>query len=234
MKNQEFNTIPVADGTSLEVYAAFPQVKAPLPAIIVLQEAFGPNQHIRNICERLSKEGYVAVAPNLFHRTTAPVDIPYTDLPQAMPHIQAMTKENNLLDVKATYDWLQQQASVIKNKIASIGFCMGGRISYLASTELPLAAAVSYYGGNLHQFTADAVKLKSPQLFFWGGKDQRITQENVDTLITAVRDAGKEYTSVMISNADHGFNCDERDSYHPLAARESWAHTLTFFENRLK
>lgn len=234
MKNHEFNMIPVADGTTLEVYAAFPHTRSLVPAIIVLPEAFGLNQHIRNICERLAREGYLAVAPNLFHRTTAPVDIPYTDLPQAMPHIQAMTKENNLLDVKATYDWLQQQTSILKDKIASIGFCMGGRISYLASTELPVAAAVSYYGGNLHQFTAEAVKLRSPQLFFWGGKDQRITQEHVDAVIKAVRDAGKEYTSVLFSDADHGFNCDERDSYHPLAAREAWAHTLTFLENRLK
>jgi carboxymethylenebutenolidase len=234
MKNHEFNTIPVADGTRMEVYAAIPNATFPLPAIIVLQEAFSVNSHIRNICERLAQQGYIAVAPHLFHRSTPPVEFPYADLNQVMPHIQAMTKENNLLDVSATYEWLQQQASVIKDKIASIGFCMGGRISYLANTELPLAAAVSYYGGNLDQFAADAVKLKAPMLFFWGGKDQRITQDKVETLINAVREAGKEYTSVVISQADHGFNCDERDSYHPLAAKESWAHTLAFFENRLK
>jgi carboxymethylenebutenolidase len=99
---------------------------------------------------------------------------------------------------------------------------------------LPLSAAVSYYGGGLEQLAGRASELHGPHLFYWGGKDTHITTDKVETTITAVKTAGKDYTSVIISYADHGFNCDERSSYHPLAAKEAWAHTLSFLENRLK
>jgi carboxymethylenebutenolidase len=234
MKNHEFNTVQVTDGSEMELYAAFPQGPGDFPAIIVLQEAFGVTRHIRNIAERLCQEGYAAVAPDLFHRTTHRLEAPYTDFSAVMPHFQAVSEQGLRNDLEASYDWLQKQDHILTNKIGSIGFCLGGRVSFLANAVLPLKAAVSYYGGGLDELTGKAAHLHGDQLFYWGGLDKHIRPDKIDTIIKAVDEAGKAYINVLISYADHGFNCDERNSYHPLAAKESWALTLTFFSNRLK
>ncbi|MGD9976440.1 MAG: dienelactone hydrolase family protein [Bacteroidales bacterium] len=234
MKNHEFNSIPVADGTALDAYFAIPESDEKIPGIILLQEAFGVNHHIQSIAERLCAEGYAVVAPDLFHRTIRRLVAPYTDFSGAIPHLQAITKEGLSFDFRAVYDWFQQQENIRKDKIGSIGFCLGGRASFLANARLPLAAGVSYYGGGLDQWTDEAENLHGTHLFFWGGKDEHITAEAVETAVEGVKKAGKEYTSVIFSYADHGFHCDERSSYHPLAAKEAWAHTLTFFNSRLK
>ena len=111
---------------------------------------------------------------------------------------------------------------------------MGGRASFLANAKLPLAAAVSYYGGGVHQWTDEAPNLHGTHLFFWGGKDEHIAPEHIETTITALKKSDKEYINTVFSYADHGFHCDERESYHPLAAKEAWAMTLAFFCARLK
>ena len=234
MNNHEFNTIQVADGTEMELYAAFPDGNKNVPALIVVQEAFGVNQHIRDVAERFCSEGYAVVSPDLFHRTGKRLEIPYSDFPSVMPHLQLLTKEGLSADVKAAYNWLQQQGNVSKDKTGCVGFCLGGRVSFLANAILPLSAAVSYYGGGIDQLADEATNLHGAHLFYWGGKDQHIPQDKIDMVIKAVKEAGKQYTNVTISYADHGFNCDARPSYNPLAAKESWAHTLAFISNRLK
>ena len=234
MNNHEFNTIPVADGTEIELYVAIPEGEGPFPAIIVLQEAFGVNHHIRNVAERFCKEGYAVVSPDLFHRTVKRIEVPYDNFQSAISHFQAITKEGLTADLKASYDWLQQQSNIVKDKTGSVGFCLGGRVSFLANAVLPLSAAVSYYGGGLEQLADEAPNLHGTHLFFWGGKDQHITADKVDTIVNAVKVAGKDYINTVISYADHGFHCDERASYNPQAAKEAWAMTLSFFENRLK
>lgn len=234
MTNHEFNTVKLADHTEVDLYTAFPEGNGPFPAIILIQEAFGVNHHIRNVAERLCAEGYAVVSPDLFHRTARRLEVGYNDFASVAPHFQAITKEGLTADLKGAYEFLQQQDTVKKDKIGSVGFCLGGRVSFLANAVLPLSAAVSYYGGGLDQFADDAVNLNGPHLFYWGGLDKHIPQETISTIVNAVKTAGKDYTSVTISYADHGFNCDERESYQPLAAKEAWAHTLAFFENRLK
>ncbi|MBC3539315.1 dienelactone hydrolase family protein [Rufibacter sediminis] len=234
MTNHDFITLQVSDGTAMEAYVAVPAESGPVPAIILLQEAFGVNGHIRNIAERLCQEGYAVIAPDLFHRTVKRLEASYADFASVMPHYQALTQDGLSADLKASYDWLQQQPTVQPGKTGSIGFCLGGRVSFLANAVLPLSAAVSYYGGGTDTLAHEAVNLHAPQLFFWGGKDVHIPQEKIDTVINAVKAAGKDYINTVISYADHGFHCDERASYHPLAAREAWATTLAFFENRLK
>lgn len=234
MKNHAFNTIQVADGSELELYVAFPEGQGDYPAIIVLQEGFGLTQHIRNIAERLCKEGYAVVSPELYHRTGRQVEVAYDDFPKVMEHFQAVTIEGLTADLEASYDWLQRQDQVITSKMGSIGFCLGGRVSFLANAILPLKAAVSYYGGGIDQLLDKATHLHGAHLFFWGGLDKHIGQDKIDDVVKAMKATGKDYTNVVISYADHGFNCDDRDAYHPLAAKEAWAHTLTFFENRLK
>ena len=108
---------------------------------------------------------------------------------------------------------------------------MGGRISFLANASLPLRAAASYYGGGIAPALLDrAANLHAPMLFFWGGLDKHIPAEQRNAVIDAVRSAGKSYANVEFSDADHGFNCDERASYQPRAARQAWALLLEFLK----
>jgi carboxymethylenebutenolidase len=234
MENQQnLVTLPVADGSSMACYTAFPQNKKNgLPAIILLQEAFGVNHHIRNVADKFAADGYVVIAPELFHRT-APVGfvVAYDDFPSAMPHYLAITTENLEDDMKACYKWLIEQDLVDNNKLFSVGYCLGGRVSFIANAVLPLKAAVSYYGGGIEQITDKAKDLHGRHLFFWGGLDQHIKTETIDTVINAVEAAGKEYINVKISYADHGFNCDEKPAYNKAAAKEALALTLAFLAN---
>jgi len=227
--------LPVADHTELQAYTALPTTEGPHPGIILLQEAFGVNHHIRSVADRLALAGYVVVAPELFHRTAAPgLEIPYNDFPSAAPHFQGITPEGLTADLQAAHAWLQAQPGVVADKIGSIGFCLGGRVSFLANAVLPLAAAVSYYGGGTHLLKDRAQNLHAPHLFFWGGLDQHISKAQVTEVIEAVDAAGKPYVNTVISYADHGFHCDERPSYHPQAAKEAWALTLAFFNEKLR
>jgi carboxymethylenebutenolidase len=228
--------LKVNDGTTMQAYVSMPEGKGPFPGVIVLQEAFGVNGHIRNVTDRVAKEGYVAIAPELFHRTAeVGLEIAYnTDFSLIMPHFQAMTPEGMSADMKAAFDWLQTQSNVKHDKIGSIGFCLGGRASFLANATLPLSAAVSFYGGRTDALADRAKDLHAPQLFFWGGLDKHILPENIDTVINAVKKANKPYTNVVISYADHAFHCDDRPSYNKQAASEAWAMSMAFFKNNLQ
>ena len=227
--------LAVADGTQMHAYVAQPPAGGPAPGIILFQEAFGVNGHIRRVADQLAAAGYVVVAPELFHRTAAPgLEIAYSDFAaKAMPHFQGISVEGLTQDAQAAYDWLQTQPNVQKEKIGALGFCLGGRVAFVANARLPLAAAVSYYGGGLHTLTGLAPDLHAPHLFFWGGLDQHISPDNVKQIIDAVEATGKPYVNTVISYADHGFNCDERPSYNKDAAAEAWALTLAFFKAKL-
>ncbi|MBS7566393.1 dienelactone hydrolase family protein [Mucilaginibacter sp. Bleaf8] len=230
---ESYINLQVSDGTTMAAYVAYPQERnEQTPAILVLQEAFGVNSHIRNVADRFAREGYVAIAPELFHRT-APQGFTgsYSDFPAVMPHMQALTNEGMSADLQAAYNWLVQQ-DINKDAIYSVGYCLGGRVSFLANGVLPLKAAVSYYGGRTEQLADQAVNLHGPHLFFWGGLDKHIPDESINTVIKAVKDAGKEYVNVKISYADHGFNCDERDSFNEKASRQAWALTLEFLRSQ--
>jgi carboxymethylenebutenolidase len=234
MENQQnYVTLQTADGGSMACYTAFPKDKNNgLPAIILLQEAFGVNHHIRNVADKYAADGYVVIAPELFHRT-APVGFEgsYSDFQAVMPHYSAITNEGLEADLKACYQWLTEQDITDSSKIFSVGYCLGGKVSFLANAVLPLRAAVSYYGGSVDQLTDKAPDLHGKHLFFWGGLDHHIKQENINTIISAVEAAGKEYINVKISYADHGFNCDERPSYNETASKEALALTLAFLAN---
>jgi carboxymethylenebutenolidase len=235
MSDQNNVIITVADGTEMHAYAAFPSNTGPVPGILLLQEAFGVNHHIRSVADRLAAAGYAVIAPELFHRTAAPgLEIAYSDFNTvAAPHFRGITVEGLTADLQAAYAWLTSQPLVIGDKIGSIGFCLGGRVSFLANAVLPLAAGVSYYGGGTHLLKDRAADLNAPHLFFWGGLDAHIKKEHIAEVTDAVEAAGKPFINTVISYADHGFNCDERPSYHPQAAAEAWALTLAFFKEKL-
>src|SRR6202046_422700 len=139
-------SLTIADGTQMNAYVAHPSDSVKHPGLIVLQEAFSVNAHIRDVTERFAREGYVAIAPELFHRTAAPgFEGRYDDFASVVPHMRAMKEDALEADERAAYDWLRK---TIANDalISAIGYCMGGRAAFLAGLTLPLACAVSYYG----------------------------------------------------------------------------------------
>jgi carboxymethylenebutenolidase len=236
MENKNYVTLPVADGTSMAAYIALPRnTGEKAPALILFQEAFGVNHHIRDVAERFAAEGYVVIAPELFHRTAPQgFDISYTDFSSVMPHMQAMTVEGMEADIQASYQWLLQNPDAETDNLFTVGFCLGGRMSFLANSILPLKAAVSYYGGGIPPLLNRAAQLHGRHLFYWGGLDKHIGQDQIDQTTKALDEAGKEYLNVKISYADHGFNCNERASYNAEAAKEAWALTLAILKNNRK
>jgi len=233
----EFVTLPVSDGTPMRAYVARPE-GPPRGGLIVFQEAFGVNGHIRDVTERFAREGYLAIAPELFHRSVEPgFEIDYTDFASAMPIMQKLTEAGLTADAQAAFDWLRGQLPNLP--IGAIGYCMGGRTACQTALTIPLACAVSYYGGGIapnprYPGMLDRLKdLKAPVMFVWGGKDTHIGPEAVSAVESAVRAAGKAYVNVVFSEADHGFFCDARASYNPQAAAQAWPLTLAFLATHL-
>ncbi len=233
-------TLSASDGTTLPAYVARPASDGPHPAILVFQEAFGVNAHIRDVTERFARVGYTAIAPALYHRTDAHFEGLYTDFPAAMAHLQALTDAGQTADIQAAYDWLTSPGGGAASAVASTGYCMGGRTSFLADTLLPLSASVSYYGGGIAPSEGrpglldKVADLHAPILLFWGGKDEHIGIDGPRAIEDALRAAKKPYTQVMFSEADHAFFCDARASYNPEAARQAWALTLEFLATYVK
>ena len=229
----EYVTLQVSDGTSMRAYVARPQ-GTPKAGLMVFQEAFGVNAHIRDVTERFAREGYLAIAPELFHRTAPGLEAGYSDFGAVMPHMQALRDPSLEADFRATYDWLKNSSGAPGLKIAAAGYCLGGRCACQASIILPLACGVSYYGGGIGPSQMfpnlmDRLKdLQAPMLFFWGGLDQHIGQDQIRAVQNKLTEKKKQFINVEISFADHGFFCDARPSYNAEAAAEAWSLTHAF------
>jgi carboxymethylenebutenolidase len=225
-------TLSVADGTNMQAFTVLPDGK-PSAGLILFQEAFGVSGHIQGIARKLAAEGFAVIAPELFHRSAPPGWVaPYgQDFSLIMPHFQALTPEGLGADARASYDWLTARGI---SRVGAIGFCLGGRVAFLANAELPLGAAVSYYGGSLDQIAFMAPRLNGPHLFLWGGLDKHITPHVRSAVLEAVEAAGKPHASIVFSYADHAFNNDERPNYNPDASREGWALSMAFLKGRLQ
>lgn len=225
--------LKVADAPAMSAYVARLEGKGPHPGLIVFQEAFGVNAHIRDVTERFAREGYVAIAPELFHRTAPPgFEASYGDFPAIRPHFDAITPGALEADIRAAYDWLGSNAQVNAGDISCVGFCMGGRAAFLANSVLPVRKAISFYGGGIAQGLLDrAGKLRAPMLLFWGGLDKHITAEHRRAVSDALTAVQKDFVNVEFAQADHGFFCDARSSYNSTAARQAWALTLEFLRS---
>ncbi len=232
-------TLRVSDGTEMNGFLARPADGAKHPGMLVFQEAFGVNGHIRDVCKRIVAEGFVTLAPELFHRTAPGMDIPYTDLPNAMTQVRALTEAGIEADIRAAHQALVADSQVEAGRVAAVGFCMGGRVAYLADAVAPLSAAISFYGGGIAPsqmgpgLLGRAKNLSGPILLFWGGRDKHISAEQRRAVADALTEAGKTHIEVTFSDADHAFFCDARPSYHPESAKEAWALSLAFLHERL-
>ena len=217
--------LKASDGFQSGGYRADP-TGTPKGAIVVIQEIFGVNHHIRAVCDRLASAGYVAIAPSIFDRIEpnfqsgySPDEIAVARKFVANPDWPAM-----LLDTQAAIDAVKSVGP-----IGIIGFCLGGSVAYAAATKLTgLSAAVGYYGGAVVRFADD--KPKVPTQLHFGEQDQGIPLTDVDT-IKAKRPEVEVY---VYPGAQHGFHCDERPSYDKASADIAWPRSLDFFAKHLK
>jgi carboxymethylenebutenolidase len=229
----EYVTLSVSDGSSMRAYVARPEGQ-PKGGLMVFQEAFGVNPHIRDVTERFARQGYLAVAPELFHRAAPGFEGRYDDFPTAMEYLRQLTPAGIEADVRAAFDWLQSNGPVKPFPTGAIGYCMGGRVACHAALTVPVACGISYYGGGIAPGLLDRLKdLRAPMLFFWGGLDHHITSENVQAVTAALHAANKDFVSVEFSQADHGFFCDARASYNAAAAAQAWSLTLAYLDQNV-
>jgi carboxymethylenebutenolidase len=226
-----------SSGGSMGLYEVEP-VGAARGAIVVLQEAFGVNGHIEDICGRFAAEGYRAVAPHLFHRSGDAV-IEYEDMQTVVEHIMQVSAEGLEADLDATLGHLAD-AGFAGPRVGVVGFCMGGSVSFLAAARYPLGAAVTFYGGGVAEgrfgmpaLVELAPQLQTPWLGLFGDQDQTIPVEQVEALRTAVASASVPTDIVRYAEAEHGFHCDARSSYHEASAKDAWNLALQWFDTHL-
>jgi carboxymethylenebutenolidase len=234
--------IKTAEG--VEGYLARPK-SGRAPAILVHFELFGVNEHIQDVCKRLAAEGYVALAPDYYFRLEKRT-VPYTDVKAGFGLALTLKDEQVMADAGSCLRYLESQPFVERDRIGSLGFCMGGRLSFLTATSHPkeISAAVSFYGGGLagenrrEGQTIDpleeAAKLRSPLLLFYGGLDQHIRPEHVDRFTERLKQLGKGYKSYVYPGAGHGFFCNDRESYNSAAAVDAWQKMMEFLAGNLK
>jgi carboxymethylenebutenolidase len=218
-------TLTAADKHQLGAYRADP-AGAPKGAVVVIQEIFGVNHHIRAVCDRLAGEGYVAVAPALFDRTQKDFECGYTpdEIANARKFIANPNWDAMLADTQAAIDNLKKDGPV-----AIIGFCMGGSIAFLAAARLNgLSAAICYYGGAIAKFADE--KPKCPTQMHFGEKDQSIPMSDVE----AIKNKRADCEIYVYPDAAHGFHCDERASYNDASAKTAWPRSMGFLQKHLK
>ena len=230
-------TLTTTDGP-MRLYSCTPEGGSPR-AVIVIQEAFGVNDHIEDVTRRVADAGYQAVAPALFHRAGGGT-APYDDFEKVFPLFEGLTDAGILIDVGATVDHLNTQGFE-DAAIGIIGFCMGGRVTFLASLEHALGAAVGFYGGGIvtarfPQFPAlidRAADLKTPWLGLFGDRDESIPVEDVEVLRARLAELDVATEVLRYAGAEHGFHCDVRPSYHAEAATDAWARALAWLRDHL-
>jgi carboxymethylenebutenolidase len=227
--------VPVADG-SMPAYRAMPAQGGPFPTVLVVQEIFGVHEHIKDICRRLAKQGYLAVAPALYARQGDVSTI--ESIPEIIAKVVSKVPDKQVMsDLDATVAWAKADKGDTR-RLAVTGFCWGGRITWLYAEHNPdLKAAVAWYGplsgktGEMNPTQPlDAVKeLKAPVLGLYGAADQGIPVSDVDKMRAALKDADKKGELVVYPNTPHGFNADYRPSYTPDSAKDGWARMLAWF-----
>ena len=211
------------DGATIGAYRSAP-ADEPKGGMVVLQEIFGVNHHIRAVADRYAAAGYLAIAPALFDRVEPGVELGYgeADRPRAMD-IRGKTKlEETLADIEAAVALAAAGGSV-----GVVGYCWGGTLAWAAATRLSgISAAVGYYGGGIARMLDE--QPRAPVMLHFGERDKHIPLSDVEK----IRTAHPEIT-VFVYPADHGFNCDERESYDAASAKEAQARTFAFFAENL-
>lgn len=229
-------SVPVRDGT-LPAYRAMPQGKGPFPVVLVVQEVFGVHEHIKDICRRFAREGYLAVAPELFARQGNPAAI--ADVQQLVKEIVSKVPDAQVMaDLDATVAWAKANGGDTA-RLGMTGFCWGGRATWLYATHNPaLKAGVAWYGrlatpANSVQDMVPlerAALLKAPVLGLYGEADKGIPVADVEKMRAALQAAGRTDSEIVLyPGAPHAFFADYRPSYVPEAAADGWKRCVAWF-----
>jgi carboxymethylenebutenolidase len=223
----------------MELYDVTPDVK-PSGAVIVIQEAFGVNEHIRDVTRRFAAAGFRAVAPTMFHRAGGGT-APYGDFSKVLPLFADVSDAGIVADVDATIGYLRR-AGFADERIGIVGFCFGGRVTFLVATRRRLGAAVGFYGGGIvtkrlplfDPLIGDAAALATPWLGLFGDEDSGIPIADVEQLrATLDRETMTAHEIVRYPGAEHGFHCDVRPSYNEATAKDGWKRTLDWLRRHL-
>jgi carboxymethylenebutenolidase len=238
---------PGHGGTSVSAYLSRPTTSGPHPGVIVIMEAFGLNDHIKDVADRFAREGYIALAPDMYTREGTPdISNPDTMLQNVMRIMFSVPDSQAMGDLDAGAQYIKSQADS-NGKVGAIGFCSGGRYTLMfGCTSKNLDAAVDSAGGfitqdepNEHEATRPVppidmvADLNCPLLGLFGEEDPNPSPEHAERLQAELDKHGKTYEMWMYPNAGHAFFADYRDSYRPVPAQDMWHRVLTFYDKHL-
>jgi carboxymethylenebutenolidase len=210
-----------ADGHSFDGWLARPEGR-PRAGLVVLQEIFGVNGHIRRVTEDFAAAGYLALAPALFDRVRPAVELGYDELPAGRELMMSLDRAATVRDIGAAVAAVREAG-----KVGALGYCWGGALADLAACECGVEAAVSYYGR--HTATWLELQPKCPVMYHFGKLDPLIPPETVD----AIRAGRPDGVFHVYAEAGHGFNCDERHEFHAASARLALERTLEFLRRHI-
>lgn len=212
--------LTAGDGHEFDAYEVHPE--GATASIVIVQEIFGVNSHIRSVVDQYASFGYHAIAPALFDRGERGVELGYDEAGRAkgIELVMPIAFDAAMADVAAAVDFVAPTGPV-----AVIGYCFGGSVAWLAACDLPIAAAVGYYGGQVAAMKDRQPKV--PVMLHFGGLDHGIPHES----IASIEAAHPEVTVHVYDDADHGFNCDARDQFHPRSAAIALGRTLEFLDS---
>ena len=229
--------IPTSSG-DIPGYRAMPAAGGPFGTVLVVQEIFGVHEHIKDICRRLAKVGYFAVAPELYFRQGDPTK--YPGVPELVKELVSKVPDTQVMsDLDATVGWAKASGKADVSRLAITGFCYGGRIVWLYAAHNPkLTTGVAWYGRLITDKTEnqpfhpyDVVdKINAPILGLYGGADQGIPNDTVDKMKAALKAGGKPSEIILYPDTPHAFNADYRPSYRKEAAEDGWKRMLSWFK----
>ena len=230
------------DGQTMEAYLAQPEGSDSHPAVVVIQEIWGVNSHIQFLTDRFPAQGYVGLAPAMFHREGRMTMGLHEEMDPALARMGNCTDAGIVADVQAAVNYLKAQPFVQSDRIGIVGFCFGGRVSYLAACNVSdLKATVVYYGGRILGALGDGPspfeqtsKITSPVLGLFGEEDQNPSPDDVAKIDAELTRLGKDHEFHTYPGCGHGFNCNARSSYRPESARDAWAKAMAWFDKYLK
>jgi carboxymethylenebutenolidase len=227
-------------GLQIAAYLAEPAATDPVPAIIVIQEIFGVNAHIRDVTERFARLGYVAIAPAIYQRLAPGFETGYTaeDVKLGRQYKEQTNADELLNDIKATAAYLHAMPTVKPGAIGCIGFCFGGLVTYLAATLPEIKAAASFYGAGIPTWCPGGGKptiaytpeIKATLYAFFGMNDASIPPEHVNQIEAELQKHQISHRIFRYPGAEHGFFCDQRASYNPEAAADAWEKVQELFD----
>jgi carboxymethylenebutenolidase len=230
--------IPTADGGEMPGYWAMPSKGKSFPVVLVVEEIFGVHEHIKDLCRRLAKSGYLAIAPELFARQG---DVSkFENVQEIISKVVSKVPDSQVMsDLDATVAWVDKTGKGDTKRLAITGFCWGGRVVWLyAAHSTRLKAGAAWYGqiiGQVNEFRPKTVlelapELKAPVLGLYGGKDNGIPVDQVEKMREALKAAHKDSEIIIYPDAPHGFNADYRPSYREAGATDAWTRMLAWFK----